>query len=327
MTGFFSPRIRWVFGVVVLLLLGAPITEAQSTFGTILGTVKDSSGALMPSCVITAENTGTSLRRSTMADEAASYIFQNLEPGTYKVTMMAPGFQVAEYTNIQLLARQTIRIDGQMMVASQAETVSVLADAAAPVITTEVSNIAETKTSRELLDLPIAIGSRALGSTSPITTLTTQVGVQVDNSGGLSVAGSKPSMLSVSIDGISTMSVRNNAAAAELFPSFGTIAEIRVSEVNNAAEFGGVSDITTVSKSGTNQLHGGLFENHQNTALDARNPFSSTKTKTIMNNYGAFVGGPLSIPGLHNGKDKTFFFASYEGLQLPRETYLNYSVP
>src|SRR5438067_950628 len=127
-------------------------------------------------------------------------------------------------------------------------------------------------------------------------------------------------MLSVSIDGISTVSVRSNSAAAELFPSFGTIAEIRVSEINNAAEFGGVSDITTVSKSGTNQFHGGLFENHQNTALDARNPFSTAKTKTIMNNYGAFVGGPVK-------SNKTFFFGSYEGLKLPRETFIVQSVP
>src|SRR5947209_7863643 len=300
--------------LIVILMLGCSSALAQSTFGTIVGTVRDSSGALMPSVVITVENTGTSVRRSTMADESASYLFSNLEPGTYKVTMMAPGFQVAEYTNIQLLARQTIRIDGQMTVASQVETVSVVAEAAAPVITTEVSNIAETKTSRELFDLPIAIGSRAAGSTRPITTLTTQVGVQVDNSGGLSVAGSKPSMLSVSIDGISTVSVRNEAAVPELFPSFGTISEIRVSEVNNAAEFGGVSDITTVSKSGTNQLHGGLFENHINTALNARNPFSATKSKTLMNNYGAFGGGSLL-------KDKTFFFLSFEGLQLPREQF------
>ena len=190
--------------VVLFITLAIPAVQAQSTFATILGTVRDSSGALMPGCVITVENAGTAFRRSTIADESASYTFPNLEPGTYKVTMMAPGFQVAEYTNIQLLARQTVRIDGQMAVATQSETVSVLADVAAPVITTEVSSIAETKTSRELLDLPIAIGSRAAGSTSPITTLTTQVGVQVDNSGGLSVAGSKPSMLSVSIDGIST---------------------------------------------------------------------------------------------------------------------------
>ena len=267
----------------------------------------------MPGVVITVVNIGTSVSRSTMADESASYSFSNLEPGTYKVTMMAPGFQLAEYTNIQLLARQTIRIDGTLAVATQAETVSVVADAV-PAIATEVSSIAETKTSKELFDLPIAIGSRAAGSTSPITTLTTQVGVQVDNGGSLSVAGSKPSMLSVSVDGISTMNVRNDAAAAELFPSFGTIAEIRVSEINNAAEFGGVSDITTVSKGGTNQYHGGLFENHINTALNARNPFSVAKTPVIMNNYGGFGGGPIK-------KDKTFFFTSFEGLQLPRSTF------
>jgi hypothetical protein len=306
--------------VVLILTFGAIASFAQSTFGTIVGTVKDATGALMPGVVITIENIGTSVTRSTMADENASYSFQNLEPGTYKLTMMAPGFQVAEYTSIQLLARQTIRIDGLLAVATQAESVSVVSDAAPPVIATEVSNIAETKTSKELFDLPIAIGSRALGSTSPITTLTTQVGVQVDNSGALSVAGSKPSMLSVSVDGISTMSVRNNAAAPELFPSFGTIAEIRVSEVNNAAEYGGVSDVTTVSKGGSNQFHGGLFENHINTALNARNPFSVAKTPVIMNNYGAFAGGPVR-------KDKTFFFTSFEGLQLPRSTFLLLSVP
>src|SRR4030095_5528990 len=208
-------RTRVLVCLAVVFITYIPASQAQSTFGTILGTVRDSSGALMPGCVVTVENAGTSLRRSAVADETGAYSFPNLEPGTYKMTMETQGFQVSEFPNIQLLARQTIRIDGHMTVATQAETVNVMADAA-PVITTEVSNIAETKTSRELLDLPIAIGSRALGSTSPISTLTTQVGVQVDNSGALSVAGSKPSMLSVSIDGISTMNVRTNAPAAEL---------------------------------------------------------------------------------------------------------------
>jgi len=312
-------RIRRIVFVIACVLLGGRTALGQSTFGTILGAVRDSSGALIPGCVVTVENAGTSLRRSGVSDESGSYTFPNLEPGAYKVKFELPGFQVAEYQNIQLLARQSIRIDSQLTVATQAETVNVTAEAA-PVITTEVSSIAETKTGRELLDLPVALGSRAQGSTSPISTLTTQGGVQVDNGGNLSVAGSKPSMLSVTIDGISTMNVRSNSAAAELFPSFGTIAEIRVSEINNAAEYGGVSDITTVSKSGTNQVHGGLFENHQNTALNARNPFSSTKTKTIMNNYGVFAGGPVMA-------NKTFFFGSYEGLKLPRESFINHSVP
>ncbi|HYR85855.1 MAG TPA: TonB-dependent receptor [Terriglobia bacterium] len=304
----------------------APVAFGQSTFGTILGTVRDQSGALLPGCVVTVENSGTSVRRGTVADEAGTYTAPNLEPGTYKVKMEMLGFQVAEYTNIQLLARQTIRIDSQMMVASQVETVSVTAEAA-PVINTEVSNIAETKTGRELVDLPIAITARSAGSTSPLSTLTSQPGVQTDSSGNISVVGTKPSMLSTSIDGISSIGPRTSAPLAELFPSLNSIAEIRVSEVNNTAEFGGVSDITTISKSGTNSVHGGLFENLQNTVLNARNPFSSIRPKTIMNNFGFFLGGPVAFPGLYKGRDKTFFFMAYEGLRLPKQTVVVESVP
>jgi hypothetical protein len=311
---------------IASVTLSAATALGQSTFGTILGAVRDASGAVVPGCAITIENVGTALRRSTVADENGSYTVPNLEPGTYKVTMAIPGFQVAEYTNIQLLARQTIRIDGQMIVAGQAETVSVTAEAA-PVINTEVSNIAETKTGRELVDLPIAVTARSTGSTSPLSTLTSQPGVQTDASGNISVVGAKPSMLSTSIDGISSIGPRTSAPLAELFPSFNSIAEIRVSEVNNTAEFGGVSDITTISKSGTNGVHGGAFENLQNTVLNARNPFSATRPKTIMNDFGFYLGGPVVFPSVYKGTNKTFFFAAYEGLRLPKQTVVVESVP
>ena len=299
---------------------------AQSTFGTFVGTVHDSSGALVAECIVTLKNVGTSAQRSAVTDKTGSYVLVNIEPGTYQITMTAAGFRPTTYDNLQLLSRQSVRVDGTVNIATVLESVNVSASSEA-VITTEISSIAETKTGRELLDLPVAIGSRGLGSTSAISTLTTQAGVQTDNAGAISVAGSKPSMLSVTIDGISTMGVRSNAAIGELFPSFGAIGEIRVSEINNAAEYGGVSDITTVSKGGTNGLHGGLFENLQNTAMNARNPFSATTTKTQMNNYGGFAGGPVVLPHLYNGKDKTFFFVSYEKLKLPRQTFINQSVP
>ena len=151
--------------------------------------------------------------------------------------------------------------------------------------------------------------------------------MQTDSAGNMSVAGAIPAMLSVSIDGISTMSVQNEAPIAELFPSFNTIAEIRVSEVNNAAEYGGISDITTVSKSGSNSVHGGAFENLQNTDMNARNPFAAAVSQVKMNDFGGFVGGPVVIPHLYHGKDKTFFFASYEGLRLPRQQFIEESVP
>ena len=194
-------------------------------------------------------------------------------------------------------------------------------------INTEVSNIAESKLGRELIDLPVALGSRASGSTSAFSTLTIQPGVETDNSGNISVAGANIDMLSMSIDGISTMSPRNSAPMTELFPSFDGIAEIRVSEVNNSAEYGGISDVTTISKGGTNQYHGSLFENHQNSAFAARNTFSATVPKLIMNDFGASFGGPLSIPKLYDGKDKTFFFMDYEGLRLPFQQVLVENVP
>src|SRR5262249_15497311 len=106
------------------------VGAGQSTFGTIVGTVHDQSGAVMPGCAITIENTGTSAQRSALTDDTGAYTVPNLEPGTYKVRIELPGFQVSEVTSVQLTARQTVRIDGTMKVATQAESVSVTAEAA-----------------------------------------------------------------------------------------------------------------------------------------------------------------------------------------------------
>jgi len=119
MTKSFFLSIESLVGLIVMLFVGASLASSQPAFGRIIGRVRDSSGASLANCVITVEKAGTSFRRSTMADAAASYVFRNLEPGVYKVTMMAPGFQVTEYTDIRLFAHQSIRIDGQMIAASE----------------------------------------------------------------------------------------------------------------------------------------------------------------------------------------------------------------
>src|SRR6516162_8156698 len=160
-----------VLTATFLSLLLVPSNFGQSTFGTVLGTVRDPSGAAVTRAVLTITNTGTSARRAAVTDARGSYEFPNLEAGHYSLSVEAPGFQSAMYTKIELTARQTVRVDGQLSVATQVDSVNV--EAAAAVINTEVSNIAETKTSRELVDLPVAIGSRGSGSTSPMTTLTT----------------------------------------------------------------------------------------------------------------------------------------------------------
>src|SRR5271165_2618469 len=309
---------------VACLLAFSDASYGQSTFGTVLGTVKDPSGSVVPGIKVSLLNTGTNADRSTVSKSDGSYEFVNVEIGTYKLQTEATGFQSAQFKPFEMTARATARIDIDLQVSSQSTSVTV---EAVSVVDTDTSNVAETKGSLELTNLPVAIGTRSAGSTSAFATLTAQPGVQIDSNNNIAVAGAGPSQLSVSIDGISSVGPGTLGALAELFPSFNSIEEIRISETLNPAEFGGVADITTISKSGTNAFHGGLFENVQNTNFNAADFFSNTVTEDKLNNFGIYLGGPVIIPKLYNGRNKTFFFGSFEVLRLPKtETYVN-SVP
>ena len=310
-----------------LISLAAARLAAQSTFGTILGTVRDESGALVQGAQVSLVSAGTAFKRDTSTDVNGGYAFKNIDVGTYAITITAPGFQKASLPSIVVSARETRRMDATLKLGTETQTVFVIDDTAGPVINTDVSSLAETKVGEELVDLPVAIYSRSAGSTSPISTLTTEAGVQTDDSGNLAVMGITPALLSVTIDGISSVGVEYSGPVNEMFPSFNSIEEIRVSESNNNAEFSGVADITTVSKAGTAKLHGGVFENHENTVLNAGDVFANGKPKIVMNDFGGTLGGPLRIPHIYNGRDKSFFFISFEGLRLPRETPMLLSVP
>lgn len=319
---YFVPQIAGTIILAVTILCG--VAYSQSTFGTVLGTVKDPTGSVVPRAKVNLLNTGTNTVRSTESSASGAYQFTNLDVGTYQLSVEAPGFEKAQYQPFDLTARATERVDVDLKLASQATSVTV---EAVPVVTTEVSNIAETKGSLELIDLPVAITTRSTGSTSAFSTLTAQPGVQADNAGNISVAGTMPAQISVSIDGISSMGPGIFGPLAELFPSFNAIEEIRISETLNPAEYGGVADITTVSKSGTNSFHGGGFENLQNNDFNASNTFSHTTPVIKMNDFGAYLGGPVIIPKLYNGRNRTFFFGSFEALRLPKSQVQVLSVP
>ncbi len=319
-------ELRFVAAVACVLLF-CSLANAQSTFGTVLGTVKDPSGSVIPKAKVKLLNTGTNALRETETNASGTYQFNNIDVGTYQLQVEAPGFQKTEFQPFDLSARETKRIDLDLNVATQATTVTVEAIAT---ITADVSNIAETKGSLELTDLPVAIYTRSQGSTSAFSTLTAQPGVQTDGN-NIIVAGALPSQQSLTIDGISSIGPGGNGnggeALAELFPSFNAIEEIKISETLNPAEYGGVADVTTVSKSGTNNFHGGLFENVQNTDFNAADTFSHEVAPVKMNNFGAFVGGPVIIPHLYNGHNRTFFFGSGEVLRLPKSQNVILSTP
>lgn len=313
--------------VICLFVVGSTNAVAQSTFGSILGTVRDTSGAAIPNAQVTLTNLGTGAMRAETTDEGGNFAFRNIDVATYKVVIAAQGFQTQTVNEIVLTARETRRADLALQVAGQVQTVVIDDTNNVPVIQTDTSNLAQTKVGEELVTLPVAIYSRSTGSTSPISTLTTEAGVQTDDTGNLAVLGTTAALLSVTIDGISSVGVEYSGPVNEMFPSFNSIEEIRVSESNNNAEFSGVADITTVSKAGTLQYHGGVFENHENTVFNANDPFALAKPKIIMNDFGGTLGGPLRIRPLFKKDSPGFFFISFEGLRLPRETPMLLSVP
>jgi hypothetical protein len=329
------PFFRPGFACFIALFAAGLLSQAlygQSTSGTVLGTVKESSGAVVPGAMVTLTNTGTNAKASTVSNDTGGFQFVNVEVGNYKLDIEAPGFQKSEFTAFALGGRETKRLDAQLQIASQTTTINVESSAAA-VIETDTSSIAETKGARELVDLPVAITTRSQGSTSAMSTLTAQPGVQTDASGNISVAGTLPTQLSMSIDGISSMGPGSSMQAggaqalSEMFPSFNAIEEIRIGETINPAEFGGVADITTISKAGSNNFHGGAFENVQNTDFDAADFFSHQVNEVKMNNFGIYMGGPVIFPKLYNGRNRTFFFGSFEALRLPKTLTAIESVP
>ncbi len=319
------PRLGFQLLLAVAWLTFSLASYGQSTFGTIVGTVTDPSGSAVPGAKVDLTNTGTNVTRTTTTGDSGNYQFVNVEIGSYQLKISATGFQTMEITGIDISARAAPRYDAPLKLSQQATVVTVEATS---ILQTETSSVAETKGSLELTDLPVAIGSRSSGSTSAFSTLTTQPGVQIDNNNNISVAGATTSQLSFSIDGISSIGPGASAGPlTEMFPSFNAIEEIRISENLNPAEYGGVADVTTVSKSGTNTVHGGAFENVENNDFNAADTFAHVTPLIRMNDYGVYLGGPVVLPKVYNGHDKTFFFGSFERLSLPRATTAILSTP
>src|SRR5215471_16158905 len=151
-----------------------------------------------------------------------------------------------------------------------------------------------------------------VGNDSPLAALVAVPGDKQDGNGNISIGGGTPSQIQYSVDGSSTVNVRQNGALGNMNPSSELISEFKVAQYNNNAEFSQAGDVTIITKSGTNQLHGSAFEYMQNSGLDARTYGFDSKPHKAYNTFGGSLSGPVSIPGVYHGKDKTFFFVDYE---------------
>jgi Carboxypeptidase regulatory-like domain len=295
--------------MIVLWLAGNSVpVSAQSTFGSLVGVVQDKTQAVVPGAKVTIRRLEDNSIRSSTSDQNGSFEFLNLKPGTYALSAQADGFSEFQVPSAELTSRQTLRIDITLGIKSQSQSVEV-ADTVA-VINTENAMISDSKDNQQITQLPL--NNRAT-TTSPLAALSLSPNVQQDSSGNIALGGASSAMVNFSVDGISTANVRQNGALQDAYPSQEGISGVRVTSFNNSAEFSQVGDVTFTTKSGTSQYHGSLFEYLQNDALDADPYGFNGKSPKHFNTFGGSLGGPLSIPHLYNGKDKTFFFFDYEG--------------
>ncbi len=293
-------------------------TSSQTTFGTILGTVTDPSGAVLPNVTITVINQGENTSREVQSDAQGNYQAENLKAGLYTIKARVAGFREMTTTNIVVTARQIVRADVKLVMGTAAEQVTVVANP--ELINTESPSISSSFDSNEVLELPA--NYRGAGSTSPYSLLAYLPGVTGDEDGNITVQGAGTNQVEYSMDGISTVNIRFAGPQREMFLSAESIAEMKVQGSGGGAEYGNPADVTTTSKSGTNVFHGSLFEYFQNKALDATRmtvPQVGKAAKSA-NDFGGSFGGPLW--GKH-----TFFFGDYEGMRYRTQTVQQQNVP
>jgi len=296
-------------------LLLPVIGYAQSTFADIRGTIRDPSNLAVPQAEITLHNLDDNTTRMATSDDGGAYLFENLKPGRYTLSAAKLGFSASSTVNLELTARQSARADLLLSLTQVEQTVRV--ESAVEQINTENSVISDTRGSDQLVQMPLNFRAQ---TTSPLAALALSPNAQTDSQGNVAIAGATASMTGFSVDGISTADVLHNGSLQNAYPSSEGLAELKVTAANNNAEFSQVADVTFVTKSGTDLLHGSLFEYLQNDALDATILNFGTKAPKRFNTFGGSVGGPIT-------RDKTFFFLDYEGNRRTTATPEQYLVP
>jgi Carboxypeptidase regulatory-like domain/TonB-dependent Receptor Plug Domain/TonB dependent receptor len=306
--------------VFVLLVIGFPYAQAQVTTGTILGTVRDESGAAIPGTLVTVTNERTGATRSFVTDERGDYAFPALSPSSYTVRAKLTGFKAFEVQGKTLPVGQEVRVDIALQVGEVTEQVTVFAEA--PLIETETSALTHVVDQKKILELPLngrnflELAALSAGSSPKTPFRVTQFG---NRNQYVTIGGGRDSSTNYLIDGVEARSLRFNNSSIQ--PSVDAIQEFKVERNSFSAEYGrGVAVVNVAIRSGSNQLHGSVYEFLRNDLFDARNFFDQEKPPYRQNQFGFSIGGPIV-------REKSFFFGNYEGLRVRKGQTLLGIVP
>ena len=292
---------------------------AQSERGTITGAVRDSSGAVVPAAKVTVTNSATNVAINAATNDQGEFTVPSLQPGTYTVRVEKQGFRPTEEKGLAVDAGSNVRADVKLEVGASTQTIEVQATAVQ--LQAEDAKNSVTLQNKLVDDLPLVVNGTVRTPFDLASLAPDAKNLGGDN--GFSVGGGQVAAYGTSLDGVSTNTSRalSKSWVASNSPSVEAIEQFTVDTNGYKAEYGhaGGGNLTYASKSGTNQLHGTAYEFIRNNDFDANNWFSNRSgiANSIykQNDFGATAGGPIWIPKIIHGKNRSFFFFSYEGFR------------
>jgi hypothetical protein len=297
----------------LIFFLSVAAAGAQDTTGTILGTITDASGAVLPGVTVTVKNVDTSQARTIVSDAAGRYRMPLLQSGRYEVTVQLSGFQTMVRSGITVTVGQQAVVDAKLSLGNVSESITV--EGAAPLVETTTATISTVVTEQQLGSMPLNgrdVTQLVLLQPGVVMSRSSVSGSNVGQGTKISVAGSRPSQNLFTLDGTAYNDALNNtpASANGVMTGVETIKEFRVITNALSAEYGraGGGVFNVVTKSGSNQFTGSAFEFFRDDRLDGRNYFDDEKPDFRRNQFGGSFGGTVI-------RNKTFFFGSYEGLR------------
>ena len=317
----------WFSAELLILLILAALTSqpaiAQLATASINGVVKDPTGAAIPNAKVELTNVNTAVVRTTTTNSDGAYAFPSVVPGVYTMRATATGFASVTLPPTTLEVSQTATLDFQLKVGEAQESVTVNGSEGAT-LETATSELGTVVTTKQVTDLPL----NGRNFTQLLTITAGVANINRDQSGGGGGGWAGNSLGSFTFPAINGARNRSNYFILDgendlntmlgmynYSPIVDAIQEFKTQGHNDLAEYGGVAGgiVSVVTKSGTNRFHGALWEFLRNQAMDARGYFESSLPPLRQNQYGASVGGPVWIPKLYDGKNKTFFYAAWEG--------------
>jgi hypothetical protein len=296
-------------------MAAAPIASAQTTTATLLGVVRDSTGAVVPQARVTARNALTSFVRSSLTDETGAYLITNLPVGSYSLMVEKEGFRRFIQDGITLEVTENARVDAVLTVGEVAESVTVTGEATG--VDTRSSTVGQLVDRTRIQELPLnGRNAMALARVVPgVISVSAPTAFTSGRSGpDVTVAGGRDTQNEFRFDGTSHQNLTHNSALN--FPSPDALQEFKILTSNYSAEHGrnGGGVFLAITRAGNNAFHGSLWEFLRNKALNARNFFSVDKPDLKQNQFGFTLGGPVI-------RNRAFFFGSYQGLRI-RQTQL-----